>query len=83
MPSWSSAILTTNAINKIKYRNISDWELKMVFDGGYKYKQASRLSGCTDFVWHDDREEIGIIASPAQDDKWKIVSVWKRKLYKP
>lgn len=54
----------------------------MVFDGGYKYKQISRISGCTDFVWHDDREEIGIIASPGQDDKWKIVSVWKRKLFR-
>lgn len=78
--NWRTIIKSDNAINKLRYHDISDAEAQWVFDG-YDSCEQSRIKGCMDVVRRTNNEEIGIIVAP-KDNNYIVVSCWKRKLYK-
>ena len=78
--SHPEPIFTNHALEKMSEHSLEKWEVEKAFYQPDR-KEWSPIPDCQNFIRVINDKEVGVIARKKGDGVWKIISVWKRKVW--
>lgn len=74
--TFDQLIFTNHAIERLRKRNITQYDLNQVFKYPEHKIRNGKDHGKTKFIKTVSGRRMHLIAQPVQDNKWLVISAW-------